>query len=186
VALGILQPQNIRDHARRNLAAVHLQSKQSKLAYARSARLCATVITLTDVDESANLLDPRLPRNPARRLLCEPCTKLWAGAPKQGGTVLLNWGDASRHDGRFIQSELLRVRPLVWLCRARAYRCRTKTGLASQRKKGPSKFRSRRGKRPSTDYSGLCDEERRTADGLGMMAAQFRRKGICNIAAHAA
>jgi gamma-glutamyltranspeptidase/glutathione hydrolase len=141
MALGILQHTDIRDHGPDDLAAVHLQIEAVKLAYADLHAYVADRDHMTDVDESA-LLDPAYLESRAALIDANHAQNFGTGAPKQGGTVLLNVGWAA------LSSRTMRASALVWLCRARAYRCRT-GALASQRKKA-IKIRSRRANAPST------------------------------------
>ena len=58
---------------------------------------------MTDVDEAA-LLDPEYLKSRAALIDANKAQDFGAGAPKQGGTVLLNVGDASGMMVSFIQS----------------------------------------------------------------------------------
>ena len=103
MALGMLQHTDIRDHGPDDLAAVHLQIEAIKLAYADLHAYVADRDHMTDVDEAA-LLDPEYLKSRAALIDANKAQDFGAGAPKQGGTVLLNVGDASGMMVSFIQS----------------------------------------------------------------------------------
>ena len=103
MALGMLQHTDIRDHGPDDLAAVHLQIEAIKLAYADLHAYVADRDHMTDVDEAA-LLDPDYLESRAALIDANKAQDFGAGAPKQGGTVLLNVGDASGMMISFIQS----------------------------------------------------------------------------------
>lgn len=103
MALGILQHTEIRDYGPDDLIAVHLQIEAIKLAYSDIHTYVADPDHMNDVDESA-LLDPKYLKSRADLIDLAKAQDFGAGAPKLGGTVLLNVGDASGMMVSFIQS----------------------------------------------------------------------------------
>jgi gamma-glutamyltranspeptidase/glutathione hydrolase len=103
MALGILQNTSIRDHGPDDLAAVHLQVEAVKLAYSDLYAFVADRDHMAEVDESA-LLDPEYLKLRAGLININRAQDFGAGAPKTGGTVLLNVGDADGMMISFIQS----------------------------------------------------------------------------------
>lgn len=103
MALGILQHTEIRDHGPDDLMAVHLQLEAVKLAYADMYRFVSDRDYMTDVDETA-LLEPDYLKSRAALIDPQSAQSFGAGAPKHGGTVLMNVGDASGMMISFIQS----------------------------------------------------------------------------------
>lgn len=103
MALGILRNTEIRDRGPDELAAVHLQIEAIKLAYRDLDTYVADRTYMTDVDETM-LLDPLYLKS--RAALIDPgrAQDFGSGAPKTGGTVLMNVGDASGMMVSFIQS----------------------------------------------------------------------------------
>ncbi|MDO6584309.1 gamma-glutamyltransferase family protein [Salipiger sp. 1_MG-2023] len=103
MALGILEHTPIRDHGPDDLAAIHLQIEAIKLAYRDLHAFVADRDHMSDVDETA-LLAPEYLK--ARAALIDPGKAVdhGVGAPKRGGTVLLNTADASGMMVSFIQS----------------------------------------------------------------------------------
>jgi len=106
IALGLLEHTDIRDHGPDDLAALHLQIEAIKLAYADLHRFVADPAHMTDVDERA-LLDPA--HLASRAAMIDPgrAQDHGPGAPRRGGTVLLNTGDASGMMVSFIQSNYM-------------------------------------------------------------------------------
>ena len=103
MALGMLQHTAIREHGPDDLAAVHLQIEAIKLAYRDLHTYVADRDHMGDVDETA-LLDPVYLKSRAALIDSNMAQDFGAGAPKLGGTVLLNVGDASGMMVSFIQS----------------------------------------------------------------------------------
>ena len=103
MALGILENTSIRDHGPDDLAAVHLQLEAIKLAYSDLHRFVADRRFMTEVPETA-LLDPDYLKARAALISMDQAQNLGHGAPKRGGTVLLNTADASGMMVSFIQS----------------------------------------------------------------------------------
>ncbi|AWI84900.1 gamma-glutamyltransferase [Alloyangia pacifica] len=103
MALGMLQHTSIRDHGPDDLTAVHLQIEAIKLAYADLHAFVADRDHMTEVDETA-LLDPAYLKSRAALIAEDKAQDFGPGAPKRGGTVLLNVGDASGMMVSFIQS----------------------------------------------------------------------------------
>lgn len=103
MALGMLDHTSIRDYGPDDLPAVHLQIEAIKLAYRDIHAYVADPDHMHDVDASA-LLDPDYLKSRAALIDPEKAQNFGAGAPKQGGTVLLNVGDASGMMISFIQS----------------------------------------------------------------------------------
>ncbi|WP_420412647.1 gamma-glutamyltransferase family protein [Roseibium sp.] len=103
MALGILDHTGIREHGPDDVMAVHLQIEAIKLAYRDLHAYVADRDDMTEIDERA-LLDPDYLK--ARAALIDPARAIdhGVGAPKRGGTVLLNTGDASGMMVSFIQS----------------------------------------------------------------------------------
>jgi gamma-glutamyltranspeptidase/glutathione hydrolase len=102
-ALGILQHTSIRDHGPNDLTAAHLQIEAVKLAYGDLNAYVADRDHMSDVGETA-LLDPAYLKSRAALIDVDQAQDFGAGAPKLGGTVLLNVGDASGMMISFIQS----------------------------------------------------------------------------------
>ncbi|MCD9149331.1 gamma-glutamyltransferase family protein [Pseudophaeobacter flagellatus] len=103
MALGMLQHSSIRDHGPDDLMAVHLQIEAIKLAYADLHAFVADRDHMTDVDEMA-LLDPEYLKSRAALISEDRAQDFGPGAPKRGGTVLLNTADESGMMVSFIQS----------------------------------------------------------------------------------
>nr|WP_321980867.1 gamma-glutamyltransferase family protein [uncultured Cohaesibacter sp.] len=103
MALGILENTSIRDHGPDDLAAVHLQLEAIKLAYSDLHHFVADRRFMTEVPETA-LLDPDYLKARATLISMDRAQNLGHGAPKRGGTVLLNTADASGMMVSFIQS----------------------------------------------------------------------------------
>lgn len=103
MALGMLQHTSIRDHGPDDLTAVHLQIEAIKLAYADLHAFVADRDHMTEVDETA-LLDPEYLKSRAALISEDKAQDFGPGAPKRGGTVLLNVADASGMMISFIQS----------------------------------------------------------------------------------
>ncbi len=103
MALGILEHSEIRDHGADDLMAVHLQIEACKLAYSDLHAYVADRSAMTEVDEKA-LLDPTYLKSRATLISTEKAQDFGAGAPKQGGTVLMSTADASGMMVSFIQS----------------------------------------------------------------------------------
>lgn len=103
MALGILDHTGIRDHGPDDVMAVHLQMEAIKLAYRDLHAYVADPVHMKAVDQQA-LLDADYLK--ARATLIDPARAIdhGVGAPKRGGTVLLNTGDASGMMVSFIQS----------------------------------------------------------------------------------
>jgi len=103
MALGILQHTAICEYGPDDLAAVHLQIEAIKLAYRDLHTYVADRDHMGEVDETA-LLDPAYLKSRAALIDSDKAQNFGAGAPKLGGTVLLNVGDASGMMVSFIQS----------------------------------------------------------------------------------
>ncbi|SDG55765.1 Gamma-glutamyltranspeptidase [Alloyangia pacifica] len=103
MALGMLQHTSIREHGPDDLTAVHLQIEAIKLAYADLHAFVADRDHMTEVDETA-LLDPEYLKSRAALISEDKAQDFGPGAPKRGGTVLLNVADASGMMISFIQS----------------------------------------------------------------------------------
>ena len=103
MALGILEHTSIRNHGPDDLESVHLQLEAIKLAYADLHRFVADRRFMTDVPETA-LLDPDYLRARSGLIRMDQAQNFGPGAPKRGGTVLLNVADASGMMISFIQS----------------------------------------------------------------------------------
>ena len=103
MALGMLQHTPIRDHGPDDLASVHLQIEAIKLAYADLHRYVADRRFMKDIRET-DLLDPGYLKDRARLIRMDRAQNLGPGAPKRGGTVLLNAADASGMMISYIQS----------------------------------------------------------------------------------
>lgn len=103
MALGILEHTSIRDYGPDDLTAVHLQIEAIKLAYMDLHAYVADRDHMSEVDEKA-LLDPDYLKSRAALIDLEKATDYPAGAPKRGGTVLLNVGDKDGMMVSFIQS----------------------------------------------------------------------------------
>lgn len=103
MALGILQHTSIRDYGPEDLAAVHLQIEAVKLAYRDLHTYVADRDHMQATEETA-LLDPTYLKSRAALIDTQKAQDFGAGAPKLGGTVLLNVGDASGMMVSFIQS----------------------------------------------------------------------------------
>ncbi|WP_300057975.1 gamma-glutamyltransferase family protein [Sulfitobacter sp.] len=103
MALGILEHSDIRTHGADDLMAVHLQIEACKLAYSDLHAYVADRTAMTKVDEKA-LLDPAYLKSRAALISAEKAQDFGAGAPKQGGTVLMSTADASGMMVSFIQS----------------------------------------------------------------------------------
>ena len=103
MALGMLQHTSIRDHGPDDLAAVHLQIEALKVAYSDLHAYVSDRDYMDEVDETA-LLDPEYLKSRAALIDPERAQSFGAGAPKQGGTVLMNVGDSSGMMVSFIQS----------------------------------------------------------------------------------
>ncbi|MHA3916614.1 gamma-glutamyltransferase family protein [Halovulum sp. GXIMD14793] len=103
MALGMLDHTSIRDFGPDDVQAIHLQIEAIKLAYRDLHAFVADRDGMTDVCEKA-MLDPDYLRS--RAALIDPTKAInhSVGTPKQGGTVLLNTGDASGMMVCFIQS----------------------------------------------------------------------------------
>jgi len=106
MALGILQHTAIRDHGPDDLIAVHLQMEAIKLAYADMHAFVSDRDHMNDVDETA-LLDPEYLKSRAALIDPTRAQSFGPGAPKHGGTVLMNVGDASGMMISFIQSNFI-------------------------------------------------------------------------------
>lgn len=103
IALGILQHTEIRKYGPDDLAAVHLQIEAVKLAYQDLHAYVGDPAYMIDADENS-LLDPAYLKSRAALINPSKAQNFKAGAPKLGGTVLLNVGDASGMMVSFIQS----------------------------------------------------------------------------------
>jgi gamma-glutamyltranspeptidase/glutathione hydrolase len=103
MALGILQHTTIREHGPDDIEAVHLQLEAIKLAYRDLHAYVADRAYMNEVDETA-LLDPAYLKSRAGLIDTARAQDFGPGAPKSGGTVLLNVGDASGMMVSFIQS----------------------------------------------------------------------------------
>jgi len=103
MALGILQHTAIREYGPDDLAAAHLQIEAVKLAYSDLHAYVTDRDHMGEVDETA-LLDPAYLKSRAALIDLDRAQDFGAGAPKQGGTVLMNVGDASGMMVSFIQS----------------------------------------------------------------------------------
>nr|WP_321461337.1 gamma-glutamyltransferase family protein [uncultured Cohaesibacter sp.] len=103
MALGILEHTSIRDHGPDDLAAVHLQLEAIKLAYSDLHRFVSDQRFMKEVTEK-DLLDPGYLKQRAGLINMEQAQNFGPGAPKRGGTVLLNTADASGMMVSFIQS----------------------------------------------------------------------------------
>ena len=103
MALGILEHSKIRDHGPDDLMSVHLQIEACKLAYRDLHAYVGDRPAMTEVDEKA-LLDPSYLKSRAALISSEKAQDFGAGAPKQGGTVLMSTADASGMMVSFIQS----------------------------------------------------------------------------------
>ncbi|MFW2589392.1 gamma-glutamyltransferase family protein [Sagittula sp. SSi028] len=103
MALGILEHTDIRSYGPDDVQAIHLQIEAIKLAYRDLHAYVADRDHMTEIDETA-LLDPTYLKS--RAALIDPTRAVdhGAGAPKRGGTVLLNTADASGMMVSFIQS----------------------------------------------------------------------------------
>ncbi|WP_062763170.1 gamma-glutamyltransferase family protein [Falsirhodobacter sp. alg1] len=103
MALGILEQTSIREYGPDDLQSIHLQIEAIKLAYRDLHAYVADAGHMTDVDESM-LLSPAYLKS--RAALIDPARAVdhAVGAPKRGGTVLLNTADASGMMVSFIQS----------------------------------------------------------------------------------
>nr|WP_309502784.1 gamma-glutamyltransferase family protein [uncultured Roseovarius sp.] len=103
MSLGILEYTKIRDYGPDDVIAVHLQIEAIKLAYRDLHAFVADGDHMTAVNETA-LLNPDYLKS--RSALIDPTRAIdhGIGAPKRGGTVLLNTGDASGMMVSFIQS----------------------------------------------------------------------------------
>lgn len=103
MALGILQHTNIRDYEPDDLVAIHLQIEAIKLSYRDLQAYVADGDHMVDVDDAA-LLDSAYLKSRAALIDPNKAQDFKAGAPKLGGTVLLNAGDSSGMMISFIQS----------------------------------------------------------------------------------
>lgn len=103
MALGILQHTAIRDYEPDDLTSVHLQIEAIKLAYRDLHAYVADRKFMNEVDDTA-LLDPAYLKSRAELIDVHSAQDFGAGAPKLGGTVLMNVGDASGMMVSFIQS----------------------------------------------------------------------------------
>lgn len=103
MTLGILEHTPIRNYEPDDLAAVHLQIEAIKLAYRDLHAFVADRDHMREVGEKA-LLDPAYLKSRAALIDLETAVDYGVGAPKRGGTVLLNTGDASGMMVSFIQS----------------------------------------------------------------------------------
>ncbi|KKL64420.1 hypothetical protein LCGC14_2165210, partial [marine sediment metagenome] len=103
MALGILEHSKIRDHGPDDLMSVHLQIEACKLAYRDLHAYVGDRPAMTEVDEKA-LLDPSYLKSRAALISTKKAQDFGAGAPKQGGTVLMSTADASGMMVSFIQS----------------------------------------------------------------------------------
>ncbi len=103
MALGILQHTAIRDHGPDDLAAAHLQIEAVKLAYSDLHAYVSDRDYMCEGDETA-LLDPAYLKSRAALIDPDRAQDFGPGAPKQGGTVLMNVADASGMMVSFIQS----------------------------------------------------------------------------------
>lgn len=103
MALGMLQHTTIRDYGPDDLEAVHLQLEAIKLAYRDLHAYVADRDHMSAVDETA-LLNPAYLKARAELIDLTKAQDFGVGAPKLGGTVLLNVGDESGMMVSFIQS----------------------------------------------------------------------------------
>lgn len=103
MALGMLRHTSIRDHGVDDVAAVHLQLEALKLAYADLDAYVGDRGSMTEVDETA-LLDADYLESRAALIDPARAQSFGAGAPKRGGTVLMNTADSSGMMVSFIQS----------------------------------------------------------------------------------
>ncbi|NIZ63463.1 gamma-glutamyltransferase [Sedimentitalea sp. CY04] len=103
MALGILDHTDIRNYGPDDIFAVHLQIEAIKLAYRDLHAFVADRDNMTEVNEEA-LLDPDYLKSRAALIDTTAAIDHGVGAPKRGGTVLLNTGDASGMMVSFIQS----------------------------------------------------------------------------------
>lgn len=103
MALGILQHTSIRDHGPDDPTSVHLQIEAMKLAYRDLHAYVADRDHMREVDET-RLLDPTYLKSRAALIDVNRAQGFGVGAPRRGGTVLLNVGDASGMMVSFIQS----------------------------------------------------------------------------------
>lgn len=103
MALGILEHTSIRNFGPDDLTAIHLQIEAIKLAYRDLHAFVADREHMSDVDERA-LLDPDYLKSRAALIDPEKAIDYPTGAPKRGGTVLLNVGDKDGMMISFIQS----------------------------------------------------------------------------------
>jgi gamma-glutamyltranspeptidase/glutathione hydrolase len=103
MALGMLRNTAIRDYGPDSLTAIHLQIEAIKLAYADLHAFVADRDHMTEVDETA-LLEPDYLKSRAALISDTVAADYGPGAPKRGGTVLLNTADASGMMVSFIQS----------------------------------------------------------------------------------
>ncbi|MEO9653538.1 gamma-glutamyltransferase family protein [Marinomonas sp.] len=103
MALGILEHTNIRNYEPDDLTAVHLQIEAIKLAYRDLDAYVADRDHMKDIDED-DLLNTAYLKSRAALIDINKAQDFEAGAPKTGGTVLLNVGDSSGMMVSFIQS----------------------------------------------------------------------------------
>jgi gamma-glutamyltranspeptidase/glutathione hydrolase len=103
MALGILEHTTIRNYGPDDVAAIHLQIEAIKLAYRDLHAYVADRDNMAHIDETALLASDYLK---SRAALINPneAVDYGIGAPKLGGTVLLNTADASGMMVSFIQS----------------------------------------------------------------------------------
>lgn len=98
MTLGILRHTNIADFAADDAQAIHLQLEAVKLAYSDLHRYVADKNYMTDVSEKALLEDDYLASR-AALIDLHRAQDFGAGAPRQGGTVLMTVAD---RDGMMI------------------------------------------------------------------------------------
>lgn len=103
MALGILEHTNIRNYEPDDISAVHLQIEAIKLAYRDLDAFVADRDHMKDIDED-DLLNKAYLKSRAALIDINKAQDFQAGAPKTGGTVLLNVGDSSGMMVSFIQS----------------------------------------------------------------------------------
>nr|WP_255418708.1 gamma-glutamyltransferase [Paracoccus sp. JM45] len=103
MALGILEHTAIREYGPDDPAAIHLQIEAIKLAYSDLHAFVADRDHMVDVDETT-LLAPSYLKDRAALIDLDKALDHGVGAPKRGGTVLLNTADASGMMVSFIQS----------------------------------------------------------------------------------
>ncbi|MBO9427011.1 gamma-glutamyltransferase family protein [Labrenzia sp. R4_1] len=103
MALGILNHTGIRDYGPDDVQSLHLQIEAIKLAYRDLHAFVADRAEMRTVGER-DLLDASYLKSRAELIDPNRAIDHGVGAPKRGGTVLLNTGDASGMMVSFIQS----------------------------------------------------------------------------------